>query len=229
MQASQTIDLSRGGLGLGLALVKGLAELHGGSASAASEGLGQGATFTVRLPRDRRSDGGRDEVLRLETGNEAAAPNFLAVEDNADAASSLKEVLELNGYPVDVALSGPEGILQAHEGVRPILCDLGLPGVDGYDVARAVRSDPVLRDTLLVALSGYALQEDVERSRERGSTGTWRNRPTWPALLKGAGGSSGLGQAGRGGAAGYRAFRCFRLAYRDALAAGDFPSRATIL
>ncbi len=93
----------------------------------------------------------------------------LVVEDNVDAAESLKEALELDGHDVETAGSGIEGIEKARA-VHPdvVLCDIGLPGIDGYEVARRMRSDPELGGISLVALSGYATPEDVERSREAG-------------------------------------------------------------
>jgi two-component system CheB/CheR fusion protein len=164
-QAEQTLDRTRGGLGLGLALVRGLVELHGGTASAASEGPGRGAEFTVRLPlapapaaaasAPRSRPGGRCRVL--------------VVEDDADAASSLAEVLELWGHEVRIAHDGPAALAAART-FRPevVLCDLGLPGMSGHDVARAFRADPELREAHLVALSGYAQPEDVQRAAESG-------------------------------------------------------------
>jgi two-component system CheB/CheR fusion protein len=93
----------------------------------------------------------------------------LIIEDNLDAAESLREVLELGEHEVEVAYSGPDGIERAHS-FHPdvVLCDIGLPGMDGYEVARAVRQDPTLQSTFLVALSGYALPEDQERAAEAG-------------------------------------------------------------
>ncbi len=166
MQADQTLDRSKGGLGLGLALVKGLVELHGGSVSAHSDGLGKGSEFIVRLPL--APDVALDSVAA------GAAPTrarrrVLVIEDNIDAADSLREALEFCGHRVAVAYSGPDGIARARE-FRPdvVLCDIGLPGMDGYEVARAFRDDETLQGTFLVALSGYALPEDLQRAAEAG-------------------------------------------------------------
>lgn len=165
MQADKTLDRSRGGLGLGLTLVKGLVELHGGSVSAKSAGLGKGAEFVVRLPLDtdatREHSAERDRVGR--------ARRVLVIEDNADAAESLQAALQLSHHEVIVAYSGPEGIAKARaERPEVVLCDIGLPGMDGFAVARAFREDDLLKDTFLVALSGYALPEDLERAAEAG-------------------------------------------------------------
>ncbi len=158
-QADRTLDLSKGGLGLGLALVKGLVELHCGNVSAHSPGPGQGSEFILRLPL------GVDQVdqgeVKGEPSAERRAQRILIIEDDADTADSLREALELNDHEVDVARSGPEGLEKANR-LRPdiVLCDIGLPGMDGYEVARALRSDEALKGTFLVAISGYALPED---------------------------------------------------------------------
>jgi signal transduction histidine kinase len=166
MQADQSLDRSKGGLGLGLALIKGLVELHGGSIQAQSDGLGKGAAFVIRLPLDA---GAVLEKPALRASGARVCRRVLIIEDNSDAAESLREVLELGEHEVEVAYSGPEGIEKARW-FRPdvVLCDIGLPGMDGYEVAGAVRQDPVLQSTFLVALSGYALPEDLERAAQAG-------------------------------------------------------------
>jgi PAS domain S-box-containing protein len=166
MQATQSLDRSKGGLGLGLALVKSLVEQHGGSVHARSEGPGGGAEFTIRLPVDV---GEPAAVATVSAAPREARRRVLLVEDNADAAFSLREVLELGRHEVEVARDGP-GALEKARAFRPdvVLCDIGLPGMDGYDVARAFRSDPQLEGTPLVALTGYALPEDLERAAAAG-------------------------------------------------------------
>ncbi len=168
IQADRTLHRSAGGLGLGLALVKGLVEQHGGTVEAHSAGLGHGAEFVVRFP-----------VLRADEASPAPAPaggaagsgrcRILVVEDNVDAAESLQELLRLAGHEVAVAYDGPQGVAQARA-LRPdvVFCDLGLPGLDGFEVARALRGDPAACGTRLVALSGYALPDDVRRAAEAG-------------------------------------------------------------
>jgi two-component system CheB/CheR fusion protein len=98
-----------------------------------------------------------------------ARRRVLVVEDNVDAADSLREALELGGHTVDVARDGPAG-LAAARALRPevVLCDIGLPGMDGYEVARAIRADPELGGTFLVALSGYTMPVDVQRATDAG-------------------------------------------------------------
>jgi PAS domain S-box-containing protein len=164
-QATQGLDRRRGGLGLGLAVAKGLVELHHGSIEAASEGLGRGARFTIRLPTTAGPAVGVAPVA-------VAAPvrhRVLVIEDNADSAEALQALLELCGHEVRVASNGPDGIRIAHD-VRPqvVLCDIGLPGMDGYAIANAFRTDSELRSTFLIALTGYARQEDVARATAAG-------------------------------------------------------------
>ncbi len=163
-QAESSLARTRGGLGLGLALVKGLVELHGGSVRAASDGEGKGAEFTVELPL---------EGVLTSVAAPASAPagprrRVLVVEDNVDAAETLADVLRLGGHEVEVAHDGDEGVRVAAEW-RPdaVLCDIGLPGIDGYEVARRLRADGQ-GGTFLVALTGYALPEDLQRAHEAG-------------------------------------------------------------
>jgi PAS domain S-box-containing protein len=166
-QVERTLDRSKGGLGLGLALVKSLVQLHGGEVNAHSEGLGQGAEFVVRLPVIPAPSGVAQEA-RVPA---PASPRrrVLVIEDNVDAALSLCEVLELGGHEVSVAYQGPEGLAKAGA-LRPdvVLCDIGLPGMDGYEVARRLRADPTMAGVLLVALSGYTLPEDLQRAAAAG-------------------------------------------------------------
>jgi two-component system CheB/CheR fusion protein len=165
-QADTTLDRSKGGLGLGLALVKGLVELHDGSITAHSAGLGQGAEFVVYLPLSL-------EEVAVAAPSRTSAPGgrqrVLIIEDNIDAADSLREALEFSEHEVEVAYTGPTGIAKARaRKPEVVLCDIGLPGMDGFDVARAFRADDGLKDVHLVALSGYALPEDLQRAAEAG-------------------------------------------------------------
>lgn len=167
IQGPTTLDRSAGGLGLGLALVKGLVDMHGGSVSADSAGAGQGATFTLRVP----VDGAPAQSRPLEPGP-ASSPGsrrVLVIEDNLDAAESLRDALELGDHVVLIASSGAEGLEKARAFAPDVvICDIGLPGMDGYDVARSLRADPSLGRTALVALTGYAAAEDVSRAAQAG-------------------------------------------------------------
>jgi CheY-like chemotaxis protein len=167
-QADTSLDRARGGLGLGLALVKGLVELHGGEVLAASEGVGRGAEFTIRLPLDVPA--AADEPAEGQRPDSQAPSRVLVVEDNIDAAQSLRMLLKMSGHQVTVAHDGPTA-LEAAGSFRPelVLCDLGLPGgMSGYDVARALRQSPETASTSLIALSGYGRDEDRRRSHEAG-------------------------------------------------------------
>jgi PAS domain S-box-containing protein len=165
IQADSSLDRSKGGLGLGLALAKGLVELHGGEIMARSAGLGQGADFVVHLPLVV------EDALapRPGAGASKGRRRVLIIEDNVDAADSLRDALAFGDHEVEVAYNGPQGIAKAQE-FRPgvVFCDIGLPLMDGYAVARAFRADDALKDVFLVALSGYAMPEDLERARAAG-------------------------------------------------------------
>jgi PAS domain S-box-containing protein len=164
-QADQSLDRARGGLGLGLSVAKDLVELHGGSVTATSEGTGRGAEFTVRLPLEAAAE----KIVAAQEARSARSRRVLIIEDDADAAVSLQGVLELDGHQVQVARNGPEGLAKARA-FQPevVLCDVGLPGMDGYEVARACRSDEALSGLFLVALTGYALPDDRERAQQAG-------------------------------------------------------------
>jgi signal transduction histidine kinase/CheY-like chemotaxis protein len=165
-QADSTLDRSRGGLGLGLALVKSIVELHGGSVAARSDGPGTGAEFGFSLPlRPAQPEPAAPSAACAEAGTR----RVLIVEDNEDAAETLREVLELARHEVAVAHDGATALELARR-FRPevVLCDIGLPSTDGYAVARAFRADPELRSAHLVALTGYATPEDHLRAHEAG-------------------------------------------------------------
>jgi signal transduction histidine kinase/CheY-like chemotaxis protein len=165
-QADHAPGRGKGGLGLGLALVRALVELHGGTVRGRSDGLGRGSEFVVTLPRAVA------EPAAARPGGSAAGRArrvVLVIEDNPDVGRSVADLLELDGHCVRVARDGRGGLALAHE-LRPdvVLCDIGLPDLDGYEVARALRRDEGLRRTRLVALSGFAQEEDRRRAREAG-------------------------------------------------------------
>ena len=167
-QADQGLDRSRGGLGLGLSLVKGLIELHGGSVEAESPGPGRGATFWLRLPL--LSGPHQEPAAAAGSPGEGRPLTVVLIDDNRDMVESLRDLLALSGCAVEVAFDGRSGIDRVRA-ARPdlVLCDIGLPGgVDGYEVARTVRSDPRTASAYLAALSGYGQEEDRGRSLEAG-------------------------------------------------------------
>jgi two-component system CheB/CheR fusion protein len=164
-QAAPSLARSGGGLGLGLTLVRRLVELHGGSVSGFSEGLGRGAQFTVELPLTEA----RPAAPISEEAVRRAPRRVLVIEDNADAAESLRSVLEFMGHRVQLAGDGRTGVQRAREFEPEIVfCDIGLPQMDGYAVARALRAESKLRDVFLVAMTGYALPEDQRKAAEAG-------------------------------------------------------------
>jgi two-component system CheB/CheR fusion protein len=197
-QADRTLHRARGGLGLGLALVKGIVELHGGRATARSEGEGRGAEFTISLPIAAEEG---DAAAGDRPARHAARRRILVVEDNEDAAVTLRDLLELDGHEVHVAGDG-ETALRAALRLRPdvILCDVGLPGVDGYEVARRLRSSREADAITLVALTGYASQEDVERALGAGFDHHLGKPPDLDKLLRILARPRGPGGEGRAGA-----------------------------
>jgi two-component system CheB/CheR fusion protein len=165
-QAPQTLDRARGGLGLGLAMAKGLVELHGGAIDIASDGPGTGTLVTMRLPLETSAP---LSAARTPAAQTDARRRVLVVEDHVDSAESLRFALALDGHDVQIAGDGASGLVLA-ERFRPeiVFCDIGLPDMDGFAVARAFRERPALARTHLVALSGYAQREDVRRALAAG-------------------------------------------------------------
>jgi CheY-like chemotaxis protein len=162
---------------------KGLAEPHGGEVHAASAGPGCGAEFTVRLPVEP----GPVALSEMPTGLRRTAKHLriLVVEDNRDAADSLRLLLELDGYEVTVAYSGPDGVKVAEQWQPDVvLCDIGLPGLDGYGVASRLRQNPSTAKVHLIAVTGYGAEEDKRRSREVGFD-AHLVKPVAPDLLRG--------------------------------------------
>ncbi|HWI82443.1 response regulator [Ramlibacter sp.] len=168
-QVGRHRERSQGGLGSGLALVRRLVELHGGSVTAQSPGVGQGSTFTVRLPLLEEGAVTAPSAAAPAASESAPVFRILVVDDNVDAAESLAALLELDGHETRVAHDGDEAIASASE-FRPeiMFLDIGMPGKDGYDVARELRSDPRHRDTVLVALTGWGAQDDRARTKSAG-------------------------------------------------------------
>lgn len=169
-QGEHSRERSRGGLGLGLALVKGLVEIHGGEVRATSDGPGRGACFSFTLPLTPAPEAAEQTTSAPTTPPPTVATQrVLIVDDNRAVAESMSDLLQMMGYEVDVAFSGPEGIRAAHE-FRPhaVLCDLGLPGLDGYEVARQLRADTATAKSRLIALTGAGTGESVSQALEAG-------------------------------------------------------------
>jgi CheY-like chemotaxis protein len=170
-QIDSAIDRAEGGLGIGLALVKGLVSLHGGTVEAASAGLSQGSEFTIRLPRS--------VLVERRAAAVDAAPTVIApigprckviiADDNRDAADSLKMLLELSGYDTFVAYNGQEALeAGAHERPSAFILDVGMPDMTGYEVARRIRQQAWGRHALLVAVTGWGQHDDKEKAKAAG-------------------------------------------------------------
>jgi CheY-like chemotaxis protein/anti-sigma regulatory factor (Ser/Thr protein kinase) len=169
VQLDRDTRWAQGGLGIGLTLAKTLVELHGGTVEARSEGVGQGSEFVVRLPRGTERAVAPVPADEPEPASALAAKRILVVDDNRDAAESLATLLKLLGADAHVAFSGPEA-LEAFESCRPhvVLLDIGMPGMDGHEVARRIRMLPGSDDVTLVALTGWGQADDRHRSRSAG-------------------------------------------------------------
>jgi PAS domain S-box-containing protein len=180
VQSKRTLDRAQGGLGIGLSLVKRLIEMHGGRVSASSPGPGRGSTFEIRLPLSRHEDEvAHDAVVH------APPIRVLIVDDNADAANSLGMLLQLEGHEVELAHT-PDDALSRVRSLNPalVLLDIGLPDMDGYEVARKIRSFPELKDVRLVALTGYGQADDKQRARSAGFDDHLVKPVEFPALRR---------------------------------------------
>jgi PAS domain S-box-containing protein len=166
-QVDRSLERAQGGLGIGLALVKGLTEAHGGRVEARSEGVKQGCTFIVRLPVTERKPPASSS--QAEDMQPVPRGRILIVDDNRDAAASLAMLLTVMGNDTRTAQDGMEGIEQA-EAFRPdlIVLDIGLPKLNGYDACRRIREQPWAKDTLIIAATGWGQAEDRRRSKEAG-------------------------------------------------------------
>jgi len=169
-QADQGLDRSRGGLGLGLALVKGLVDLHGGQVSVTSDGLGKGATFTIRLPVEHAPAAIASPVPISTTPNGTKYRyRILLIEDNQLTAESTQLLLSEDGHEVQIANNGRTALETArvfHPQI--ILCDIGLPGMDGYQVVRTLRQNEDLASSYIIAMTGYGRDEDQRQAHEAG-------------------------------------------------------------
>lgn len=169
-QAERTPDRTQGGLGIGLALVKSLVSLHGGSVEAKSEGLNRGSEFTIKIPR-LGTAASKSDLMEQEPGAEtpANALRILVVDDNIDAAQTLSMVLETEGHRVHVVHDAQSALKHARQ-VRPqvMLLDIGLPDMDGYALAAQLRSLPETANAVLIALTGYGQSQDRERASAAG-------------------------------------------------------------
>ena len=168
-QVGRTLDRAQGGLGIGLYLVRSLIEMHGGTATATSEGPGLGSVFTVRLPCLLRPASQPAPQEPAPGNNDATGLRVLIVDDNVDAADTLATVLQITGRRTRTVYDGA-AVLDAAREFEPdvVLLDIGLPGLSGHDVARLLRADARFGSTMLIAVTGWGGEEDRRRSREAG-------------------------------------------------------------
>ncbi len=166
-QVETNLERAQGGLGIGLALVKGLVEMHGGTVAAHSDGPGQGSEFTVRLPMTTEPSWSPDPAREVRP--QGPRRRVLVVDDNRDAATSLSMMLSLLGNDTRIAHDGLEA-LELAEAFRPdvILLDIGLPRLNGYDTCRRLREQPWGKDVVIIAVTGWGQEEDHRRSQEAG-------------------------------------------------------------
>lgn len=168
VQAEQTLARSEGGLGLGLALVKSIVTMHGGEVTARSPGEGHGTEFVVTLPLDGQHAVQAPSATPVGERSPVERRQVLVVDDNKDAADTLAAILEIGGHRVAKAHDGPTALALALANPPDVvLCDIGLPGMDGYEVARRLRAAGA-KDLRLIAVSGYAQPEDIARATDAG-------------------------------------------------------------
>ena len=180
-QGPRTLARSEGGLGVGLNVVRNLVTMHGGSVSAASAGLGQGSTLTVSLPLSLAQVAAT--APPAETSAASAVRRILIIEDNHDAADVLRMLLEFDGHAVEIATDGHAGLALALEWrFDAIVCDIGLPGIDGFELMTRLRAAPSTLRPLTVALSGYGQPSDRERALAAGFD-RYLVKPVVPAML----------------------------------------------
>ncbi len=183
-QVDRSLERSQGGLGIGLTLAKRLAEMHGGSLTAHSEGLGRGSEFVVRLPvlsEESKADPPPEPAAERHT----MARRILVVDDNRDSATSLAMLLQMTGHDTQTAYDGLEAVEQA-EAYRPdvILLDIGLPEMNGYDACREIRRQPWGKEVVVIALTGWGQDDDRRKSKDAGFNAHLVKPVDYAALLK---------------------------------------------
>ena len=166
-QVDRTLDRARGGLGIGLSLVRRLAELHGGTVTAQSDGVGRGSTFTVALPLATSASIATSS--HCEVAHKPPRVRVLVVDDNKDVADGLAALLEFDKHEIRIAYDGASAIEAAAQFTPDVVfCDIGMPGMSGHELAARLRSDPRHKSTVLVAVTGWGNEDDRRLSVEAG-------------------------------------------------------------
>jgi CheY-like chemotaxis protein len=183
-QAESSLDRSQGGLGIGLTIVRSLVEMHGGRVEARSDGLGTGAAFIVNLPIQRKQASAPEIICTDPERNANPRYRILVVDDNVDAAEMLSMLLELDGHEVCAVHDG-KAALTAAQTHRPdvILLDIGLPELNGYEVAKWLRSHEAFRRTVVIAMTGFGQERDCQQSLESGCD-AHLTKPVAPQVLR---------------------------------------------
>ena len=190
VQQSQSVERGAGGLGLGLAIVRSLVAAHGGTVRANSEGVNRGSDFIVELPAVEVVADGAEDGRSVRPDRVVSAPRkILVVDDNEDAARMMRDALEQFGYDVEVAFDGPSALVRARS-FRPetVVLDIGLPVMDGYEVARKLRSMEGGQQIRLLAVTGYGQATDRRRALEAGFeyhlAEARRSRSSWAMIWR---------------------------------------------
>jgi CheY-like chemotaxis protein/two-component sensor histidine kinase len=168
-QINRTLDRAQGGLGIGLALVRNLIELHGGTVTASSEGPGKGSTFTILLPHSLITSTTTHTEQRSQEVPQGSKRKILIVDDNVDAAQSLSMLAELLGHATALAYTGPEALAKFSE-FKPevIFLDIGLPGMSGFEVAQSIKASHPIPPPYVVAVTGWGTEETKQKARAAG-------------------------------------------------------------
>jgi CheY-like chemotaxis protein len=168
-QVDSSLERTQGGLGIGLTLVKKLVEMHGGSIEARSEGLHLGSRFSIKLPIALNKDINITKNEETMKENHTASLRVLVVDDNEASAKTLGWMLELSGHEIRLAHDG-KSALEIARNYKPsvVLLDIGLPGMNGYEVCKTMKLEPSLKDTVYIAQTGWSQEEHIQRSKEAG-------------------------------------------------------------